>query len=73
MRVPIHSYADMILCATCYKRPPVLSDRFCWTGGAVYITNGDACSTEGVQAGRDGTLCEVEHQADTTYLEQSLF
>ena len=35
MRIYIHNYADMILCATCSNRPPVLSDRFCWIGGAV--------------------------------------
>ena len=33
IRIHIYNYADMILYATCYKRPPVLSDRFCWTGG----------------------------------------
>ena len=35
IRVHIHNYSDTILCATCYNRPPVLSDRFCWAGRAV--------------------------------------
>ena len=34
-RVHIHNYAGMILYATCYKRPPALSDRFCWAGESV--------------------------------------
>ena len=37
------------------------------------VTDGDARSAEGVKAGMAGTLCEVERQADTTPLEQSLF
>ena len=37
MRVHIHSYAGMILCGTCYKRPPVLSDHFCCAEEAVAI------------------------------------
>ena len=37
------------------------------------MTDGDARSAEGVKAGMAGTLCEVECQADTTHLEQSLF
>ena len=44
MRVHVHNHTDMILCATRYKRPPVLGGRFCWAGGAVaqdrfYCTN----------------------------------
>ena len=35
MCVHIHNCSDMILCATCHKRPPVLSDCFCWAGGVV--------------------------------------
>ena len=35
MHVHIHNYANMILCATCYKRPPVLSDCFCLAGGVI--------------------------------------
>ena len=37
------------------------------------VTDGDARSAEGVKAGMAGTLCEVERQADTTHLEQSVF
>ena len=37
------------------------------------VTDRDARSAEGVKAGMAGTLCEVERQADTTHLEQSLF
>ena len=33
MRVHIHNYADKILCATCYKRPPILGDLLLgWRG-----------------------------------------
>ena len=35
MCVHINNYADKIVLSTCYKRPPVLSDRFCWVGRAV--------------------------------------
>ena len=37
------------------------------------VTDGDARSAEGVKAGMSETACEVERQADTTHLEQSLF
>jgi hypothetical protein len=33
--VQIHNYADMISCATCSKRPPVLTDRVYLAGNAV--------------------------------------
>ncbi|MEG7521476.1 MAG: hypothetical protein M3H12_00005, partial [Chromatiales bacterium] len=37
------------------------------------VTDGDARSAEGVKAGMSDTACQVERQADTTHLEQSLF
>ena len=37
------------------------------------VTDGDACSAEGVTGGMADTSSEVERQVDTTHLEQSLF
>ena len=37
------------------------------------VTNGDAHGAEGVKAGMSATTSNVERQADTTHLEQSLF
>ena len=35
LSVKMYTTAEHDFCTTCYERPPVLRDRFCWAEGVV--------------------------------------